>query len=191
MNKSVKMLIGTTEDNQLVFAEVSLRNYFSVSFSMVSPFVATDEYLRNYFEGYLDGIDSDTKLNYLERLDCKFSELEDELFHEQLRNCGVEGIVDISLYSDSYPVEGLEDDVYFSSGSCGQCDPREEEGFTPILESFTDKLFTMWETYHLKDIGEEITNYFENDIKSYELALQEPEWIQEWLEGLVKEGALS
>ena len=74
-----KVLLGGTEEGTLVFADIHLggegyRDYFSVSFSEVRPFLATNEFLRERAENFLDGADKEFLYDLCERFDCKPSE---------------------------------------------------------------------------------------------------------------------
>lgn len=176
----IKVLLGATKENTIVFANINLEDYFSVSFDEVSPFVASDEYLKERFEGSVECMEAKTKLDLLEMLDCKFSELEDEYFNYSLRNYGVEGIVDISLYAESYTIEGIEDEVYFDSVSCGQHDTRDI--LLPIDGGFSECLFKMWDGYHLQGISEELKTSTKQLIEDYKDKIGEEEiWIETWL----------
>lgn len=146
-----KILLGVTKEGTLVFADIHLggegyRDYFSVSFNEVRPFLATNEFLRERAENYIDGADKEFLYDLCERFDCKPSELADELVGEA-NYMGIESLVDISLYPESYSIDGYSDEVYFESDGCGQLDIREY--LIPINKEFSDWLHSLWDNHHL------------------------------------------
>ena len=150
------VLLGGTEEGTLVFADIHVggehRDYFSVSFSEVSPFLATDEFLRERAEGYIDSMDKEFLYDMCERFDCKPSKLVDELVGEA-NYIGIESLVDIFLYPESFSIGDYEDDVYFESDGCGQHDTR--DSLVPIDSEFSEWLHSLWDTYHLEKLTEE------------------------------------
>lgn len=190
MRKEINVLLGVTKEETLVFADIylgdseNMSDYFSVSFSEVRPIEVTDEYLKERAEGMLWGIDSDFKLDLLERYDCKPSELVDEYVHQETMYNGVEGILDISLYPESFSIDWLEDDVYFESDGCGQHDTRDI--LIPIDPEFSSWLHEAWDNYHLQQISSVRKDLFKATIDDYiEQLGDEEKWIQNWLETVV------
>lgn len=180
-----KILLGATEDGTIVFANVHIggehKNFFSVSFSEVRPFLATNEFLRERAENFLDGCDREYLYDLCERFDCRPSELVDHYMRDQLEYFGVEGIVDISLYPESFSIDGYEDEIYFESESCGQDDTRDI--LIPIDPEFSEWLHSLWDTYHLKQLPEEEVDNVIKRIEEYEDEVGDiEEWIQNWLE---------
>ena len=156
-----KILLGATEDGTIVFAKVEIRErngerIFSVSFDEVRPVVVTEEYMRERAEEILDGLDRGSLYDLCKRFDCRPSELVDYFMHDQLENFGVEGIIDISLYPESFSVDDYEDEIYFESVSCGQNDTRDI--LIPIYPEFSEWLHSLWESYHLQQLPEEYGN---------------------------------
>lgn len=181
-NEFKKVLLGATKDGTLVFADIRVggehRNYFSISFSEVRPFLATDEFLRERAENYIDDVDKEFLDDLCERFDCKPSDLVDELVGEA-NYLGIEALVDISLYPESYSIDGYEDDVYFESEGCGQHDTRDI--LIPINKEFSEWLHSLWDTYHLKEMTAEEYGNIETKVREYIGSLDEYEWIKEWL----------
>lgn len=177
-----KVLLGGTEEGTLVFADIHVggehRNYFSVSFSEVRPFLATDEFLRERAENYIDDVDKEFLDDLCERFDCKPSELADELVGEA-NSIGIELLVDISLYPESYSIEGYGDEVYFESESCGQHDTREY--LIPIDPEFSEWLHSLWDNHHLKQLPEEEYGNIKDKVEEYLGTFDESEWIEKWL----------
>jgi hypothetical protein len=181
-----KILLGATEDGTIVFANVEIRErngerLFSASFDEVRPVEVTDEYLRERVEVMLEGMNKDDLFSMLEDYDCRPSELVDYFIRDQLWNYGVEGILDISLYPESFSVEGYEDEIYFESDSCGQHDTRDV--LIPIDPEFSEWLHSLWDTYHLKQLTDDEVDNVIKRIEEYEDEVGDiEEWIQNWLE---------
>ena len=188
---SRKVLLGATNYNSLVFANVEIRedvdgNELAISFDEVQPFIASEEYLKEVLENYVDSLDELTKLSLLERFDCKPSELVEEMYWSLY----VEEYMDISLFPESYIVEGCSDEIYFESIACGQHDCRED--LIPINPEFSEWLFNLWDNYHLKNIDTIQVVDIKIEILSYDYRNREwtREWIEDWLEKLIEDGEL-
>jgi len=178
-----EILLGATEDGTIVFANVEIREgngerIVSASFDEVRPFLATYEFLRERAENYIDGVDKEFLYDLCERFDCKPSELADELVDEA-NYIGIELLVDISLYPESYSIEGYGDEIYFESESCGQHDTRDI--LIPIDPEFSEWLHSLWDTYHLKQLPEEEYGNIEDKVEEYLGTFDESEWIEKWL----------
>jgi len=185
-NEFEKVLLGATKEGTLVFADIHVggehRNYFSASFSEVRPFLATNEFLRERAENYIDGADREFLYGLCERFDCKPSDLVDELVDEA-NYLGIEELVDISLYPESYSIDGYEDDVYFESEGCGQNDTRDR--LIPIDPEFSEWLHSLWDIYHLQKLSQEEYDNIKRVVNKYLDKLEEIgeyEWIKNWLE---------
>jgi hypothetical protein len=185
MNNEIKVLLGSTTNNTIVFANVHLpnanRDYFSVSFDEVSPVVASDEYLKSHIDSILDGgVGNAYVLTLLKEYDCPYSELVETHKDRLLQEYGVEGILDISLYPESFRIDGIDDDIYFESVGCGQNDTR--IALIPINEIFVDWLHFNWDKYHLKEIDAEKAKIFKGILDKYADEVgNEEEWIENWL----------
>ena len=123
-----EILLGVDKYDNTVFAEVEIykgrngKKYeFTMSCDTVHPFNGTMFDLSDYVEGWVDSLDSQTKLDLLERFDCSPSALASELMND---DGDIRTWVDCSLYSDYITIDN--DDWYFESYSCGQHDPRTE-----------------------------------------------------------------
>lgn len=177
-----KVLLGATKEGTLVFADIHVggehRNYFSVSFSEVRPFLATNEFLRERAEDYLEGCDKESLYDMCEIFNCKPSDLVDELVGET-NYMGIWSLVDISLYPESYLIDGYEDEVYFESYGCGQHDTREY--LIPIDPEFSEWLHSLWDSYHLQQLTEKEYGNISRVIEEYLGTIEENEWIKEWL----------
>ena len=171
-------VLGATKNNTLVFADIECKDYFSVSFSEVEPIAVDDEYLRERIRDLVEyGLSDEVVLEMLKNYDCKPSELVARLVDEY----DIEGIIDISLYPESFEgiVKGKA--IYFESIACGQHDTREY--LIPIDQKFTDWLFDIWDKYHLKKNypKEQIVCAVEDYL--YRLG-DERQWIENWLRSL-------
>ena len=178
-----KVLLGGTEEGTLVFADIHVggehRDYFSASFSEVRPFLATNEFLEERAESYIDCMDKESLYDMCERFNCAPSALTDELIGE-CNYLGIESLVDISLYPESYRVGDYEDDVYFESDGCGQNDTRDR--LVPIDSEFSEWLHSLWDTYHLEKLTEEEYGNITRVIEEYISKVRYDYWIQNWLE---------
>ena len=180
------VLLGATKEGTLVFADIHVggegsRNFLGVSFSEVRPFLATNEFLRERAENYIDGADKEFLYDMCEGFDCKPSDLVDELVGEA-NYIGIEALVDISLYPESFSIDGYEDDIYFESDGCGQLDTRDT--LIPVDSEFSEWLHSLWDTYHLQQLTEEEYGNVKEVIYRYLDKLEEigeRDWIEKWL----------
>jgi hypothetical protein len=176
------VLLGATKEGTLVFADIYVggehRNYFSASFNEVRPFLATNEFLRERAEDYIYGMDKESLYDMCERFDCKPSELVDELVGEA-NYIGIWSLVDISLYPESYSIDGYGDDVYFESEGCGQNDTRDI--LVPIDPEFSEWLHSLWDTYHLQKLTPEEYGNISEVINRYLDTVDKDKWIKNWL----------
>lgn len=180
------VLMGATKEGTLVFADIHVggtregyRDYFSASFSEVRPFLATNEFLEERAESYIDCGDKEFLYDMCERFDCKPGDLVDELVGEA-NYIGIEALVDISLYPESYRIGDYEDDIYFESDSCGQHDIRDT--LIPIDSEFSEWLYSLWDTYHLQKLTQEEYGNISTKIDKYLDTFNESEWVKKWLE---------
>jgi hypothetical protein len=180
--KVTKLLLGSTKNNELAFANVEIGEggEFTASFDTVYPFEATEEYLMNRVRDILECYDPEAILELLERYNCTPSELEGEHYDYLITSYGVEGIADISLYPESYSIDGVEEDIYFESSSCGQHDltgKMEEE----VVKGFPDYIINVWKEYHFERLDEFTAIQIIGTIKEYQNQLDEGRWIKGWL----------
>ena len=171
-------LLGATKNNTLVFAEIRCKDYFSVSFSEVEPIAVDDEYLRERISDFVEyGLSDEEVLAMLKNYDCRPSELVDEL----VARYGIEGVIDISLYPESYDGIVKGKTIYFESIACGQHDTRKY--LVPIDKKFTDWLFDIRIIFFEKEDypKEQIVCVVEDYL--YRLG-DERQWIENWLRSL-------
>ena len=189
-NDYFELILGETSEGNLVFADLSLRTSpdretitVAVGFNEVSPFEANYDVLEYSAESMLEDMDDYDTLNLLEGYDCAPSQLLDYFMDGQMFSYGIEGLMDISLYPQSYSLEEFEDDIYFESVGCGQMDPRED--IELIDQEVADIIFYLWDEYHLEKLTgedkERIGELFKSVGEYYE-NFDEHEWVQNWLE---------
>ena len=181
-----KVVLGKTEEDSIIIANIDVRESkeFSVSFDEIAPFEATEEYLKAYFEGYIEQLDESTVFDLLKQYDCPYSELEERVFNDSLYYDGVEGIMDISLYPENFTIEGFEDDIYFESWGCGQGDHR--KSIIPLDKKFSDKLHKLWDEYHLEKIPTEILNELKQEIEQYQKKFELDSTVEELATEIMK-----
>lgn len=172
--------MGSTINETLVFANIDMytgtRKDFAVSFKEVAPFIASDDYIRERAENAIDSYDKETLYDLCERYQCAPNDLVDNYVDE-----GIDYVVDISLYPESFQIKGINDDIYFDSVACGQHDTRKD--LIPINTEFSDWLHKMWDEHHLKVLPKELENEVIENVLKYILLLgDEEQWIKNWLE---------
>ena len=185
----MEFIIGFSEDHELIIGEFAIKERngkreFTASFNSVIPFVATEDYILERIESSLDGLGGEEKYHICEQYDLKPSELVDFIY----TNDGIEGAVDISLFSDSFYIDSISEDVYFESSSCGQYDWRENfgKGTYFVNKVFVDLIMRMWDKFHLSEIDEkleeEILELYEQELnKDCDSFIQK--YLEEWVEG--------
>lgn len=173
-----KILLGATTNNDLVFGEFGIRNWnnrtkFSASFDTVHPFDGESIDLVEYWKDHIEDYDADTVLCFLRDYDCPISELAENLAYEN----GIEGTIDCSLYTEIYTVDNT--DWYFESVGCGQHDTRGEMA-EYVNESAYKRLHELWDTYHLKEVGEDVVAEVEQ-IADILYQTNEEDWITDYI----------
>ena len=178
------VLLGTTEDNTIIFADVEFRSYngckytFSVSFSEVAPVAVTDDLLRDIVADQLACDDYQFIVGLLEQYDCKPSELADKHYEHLMKDNGVDRIIDISLFPERLFVGG--EHIYFESLGCGQMDVRGR--LIPINSFISHLILDYWEEFHLKSLewghAREILEWIDAYLDDLG---DELEWIKNWL----------
>lgn len=191
MRETRKVLLGATKDMSLIFAEVGYHTNsnsvkeFTASFSQVTPTEVDDDYLKERVTSLLDCLDKGDLYGMCSNYDCTPDQLPEVYFDQIVRfGGGVEEILDISLYPESYTVQGAHDDIYFESVGAGQGDYFAE--LIPINKEFSDWLQAKWYRFHLKEVSDEWVEVLKHMLDDYESLLTtlngEEGWIQNWLE---------
>jgi len=135
-----KMIVGITRNNTIIVAKVENKKYFSVSFDELIPQKIDDDMI----DERIDEIIEDLSSQYDDNIDKTR-----EVINNEYDNYGIEGLFDISLYPYSFTFK--EEEIYFISGGCGQIDKRDN---IAVYEdkSITDRIFQLWDKYHLKKV---------------------------------------
>lgn len=173
-----EFLIGTTENDELIFCNVRLKdnNEFSASFSTVTPSILEEELITSNIEMFVDNIDSDYFLELLKKYDCKPSDLVETLYEDSYNV--IEDFFDNSLYPEVFNFG--ETEVFFESCGCGQHDTRGVVKDIFIDKEFFDYIHHLWDTNHLKVVSEidmeKLKSYLETS-----LIEDEYEFIENWL----------
>ena len=153
------ILLGATELNELVFADITIRENrtFSVSFSLVIPTIIDNEYLYERFASLMDSLSKEDLYDLCEQYNVAPCQLIDEMFYYAT----AEEILDLSLFPEQIEVKG--DEWVFESAGCGQVETRN------TMNEYIDKdaymrLMELWDTYHLQRIDD-------NTIKEVEIII--------------------
>lgn len=175
-------MLGSTTNNNIVFAQIEIRNkytnHFTVCFTEVCPFIASEEVMEELAEWKIEELAIDLILltELLNYYDCTSENL-----HEYLMKESVDELIDISLYPKSYVVAGINDPIYFESDAYGQHNTRKK--LIPIDKEFSDWLHKMWDEYHMCILTKKLRESTESKITEYiEKLGSEEDWIQNWLE---------
>lgn len=176
-----KVLLGFSNNGEVVFANIKMKGYFSASFDSSYPQAITEDDIKESVESLIEGCGKDWAYDKLEYYDCKPSELAEKLRRDT--HDEIEEFFDISLYPESFQIEGVEDDIYFLSSSGGQHDTREEGMKWYVDKEFYDYLHELWDNYHLKDLPEEEFKKLEKMIADHETFFCDNEYkiVEQWL----------
>lgn len=178
-------LLGSTKDNDIVFGEFKIANLnehakFSASFDVVHPFRGSSIYGTGAWEYRLDDYDNDWKYQRCEEFDCAPSELAVNLANEYN---DVMDLIDCSLYDEVYTI--YNDDWYFESIDCGQCDTSDEM-LEYVNKDAYDELIDLWNNYHLETVDDSIIEKVKQ-IDSKLSDVDEEEWITDFIKRHINE----
>ena len=171
------ILVGATLDNELVFADISIRENktFSASFSLVTPTKIDTSYLYERFTSLMEELSKSELYDLCEQYDCSPFKLIDEMFYYT----SVDEILDLSLFPEQVEING--DEWVFESSSCGQINTRS------LMSEYIDedsymRLMTIWQDFHLKQIDDDT-------IKEVEMIIEQLNEVDqiEWIENYIKE----
>lgn len=175
----MKYLMGSTKNKELVFAEFEVRNWngypeFTACFNSVRPFNENDVDIEGYIEESLYSYDKSTLYEMCENYDCSPSELAERMVQEI---DSVADVIDCSLYSEFYPIDG--NDYYFESCSGGQYDSRDD------MEIYTNKrvydaIHKLWDKYHLKQVDSAVELEV-IELKNELAKIDEEKWIVDYI----------
>lgn len=174
LNKK-NILLGATLDNELVFANINIRENkeFSVSFALVTPTKIDNEYLYERFTSLIEELSKSELYDLCEQYDVAPSKLIDEMFYY----ANIEDILDISVFPEE--VEVNKDNFVFETVSCGQCETRNLMSEYVDEESYY-KLMTLWDNYHLKTIDDDTIQEVETIIEQLN-EVDQMEFIQDYI----------
>lgn len=144
------LLLGFTKQHEVVFANIdNSRGYFSVSFNTSYPMAISEEVIEERIESYIDCMDDTSILNLLERFDCSPSQLPKRLREDSYDL--INDFFDNSLYTESFEIEGVDDEIYFLASACGQHDTRGQMIWNLNTDLY-NYIHELWDEYHLKEI---------------------------------------
>lgn len=177
-----EFLVGITNDNEVAFMEVEVRNRnydeessleFSASFNCVMPFIVEDSDGIEYAEHLLNDCYTDKdKYDLCERFNCKLSDLAEALADDmEIRTNADER--DCSLYPNRIMVDDTE--YAFESMGCGQHDIMKSGLKECVNTQAFMKLYEYWQKYHLKVIDNEQAKEVEDLVNEMLLANEEEE----------------
>lgn len=145
-----KILLGFTKDREVVFANIdNRRGYFAVSFDASYPVEIGYSETIEQIQSLLEQMDKEWVLDKLEYHDCKPSELADKIYDDTYDH--VSEFFDNSLYTESFRIDGVENDIYFLASGCGQHDTRGSMVWC-INTDLYNYIHELWDQYHLSEI---------------------------------------
>ena len=171
-----RYLLGVTNYNSLVFADVEIRkDMFTVCFDVNSPLLLDDNTIDSLVDARLSDMDYTDLYNLCEGFDCRPSELADT-FRD---NAEIVDLIDNSLYPEEFEING--DALVFESESCGQCGEYLKEIINYTYnKDLAEKIERLWTKYHLKKISLDekvkIEEYFNRVAE-----IDEYSWVENWL----------
>lgn len=173
------VLLGFTKDKEVVFGDVSYRNgQFSASFDTSYPMEITKEETMLRINELIEQMDKEWMLEKLENYDCKPSELAEKIYQDSYNE--VEEFFDNSLYTESFRIDRVEDDIYFLASACGQNDTRNEMSMY-INRELYNAIHEAWDMYHLRNVPyEQVEEIFEA-IEHQNNTINEYRVVENWL----------
>ena len=169
------ILVGATFDNELVFADINIRENrtFSVSFSLVTPTIIDTSYLYERFTSLMDSLSKEDLYDLCVQYNVAPSNLIDEMF----AYISVEEVLDISTFPEE--VEINNDIWMFESVGVGQIETRN------VMSEYIDKdaymrLMELWDNYHLQTIDDDTIQEVETIIEKLN-EVDQMEWIQDYI----------
>lgn len=185
MAKYTGILLGATKYNELVFADIDMRKMeddkirFGVCFNCVRPFNEDNIDLAERYENMVDSMDADTKLYHLEQLDCKPSELAEEMEY----GGGIDDVIDVYYDADEVLIDG--DTWMYEFMSCGQHDTRGDMA-EYVNEDAYNELHELWDKHHLKYIDVDVIARVDSLIDEL-CDYNEGEWIADYIKRHIDE----
>ena len=169
------ILLGVTSINELVFANINIRENktLSISFSLVTPTIIDNDYLYERFTSMVEDLPKEDLYDLCVQYNCTPSNLIDEMF----AYATPDEILDLSLFPEQIEVNG--DEWVFESAGCGQCETRN------VMSEYIDKdcymrLMGLWDTYHLQTIDDDTVKEVETIIEKLN-EVDQMEWIEDYI----------
>ena len=169
------ILLGATELNELVFANIKVRENktFSVSFSLVTPTIIDNEYLYERFTSLIEDLPKEHLYDLCEQYNVAPCQLIDEMFYYAT----AEEILDLSLFPKQIEVKG--DEWVFESAGVGQIETRN------VMSEYIDKdaymrLMELWDNFHLKQVDDDTIQEVETIIEKLN-EVDQMEWIEDYI----------
>ena len=169
------ILLGVTSINELVFANINIRENktLSVSFSLVTPTIIDNEYLYERFASLMDSLSKEDLYDLCVQYNVTPSNLIDELFYYTTP----EEILDLSTFPEQ--VEINCDTWVFESSGVGQIETRN------VMSEYIDKdaymrLMELWDNYHLQTIDDDTIQEVETIIEKL-TKYDSMEWIEDYI----------
>lgn len=183
-----RVLLGFTNDNEIAFADVSIkRDYFSVCFDTSYPKAINESDIKQRIEGYIECMDKEWILDKLESYDCKPSQLAEFIYRDSYDV--IEDFFDNSYYTESFQIDGIENDIYFLASAGGQHDTREVGMKWCVNTELYNAIHEMWDKYHLKNLNDVPTNEIDELFEAIEHqnnTIDEYAIVKQWLENNFK-----
>lgn len=173
------LLLGATKDNEIVFANVEIKNKrFTASFNAVRPRNLDDINWEELADDYLECCEADEKFRLCVLFNCKPSDLADRVADEVDQDV----LLDTSLYPKTIECYDYCCEYIFESSNCGQYDSRNdmEEYFT---KNGYDMLMKYWDQFHLKEIDNQTAKEIEMLVSIMDITEeQQQDWIAQYIE---------
>ena len=169
------ILLGATLDNEIVFANINIRENktLSISFSLVTPTIIDNEYLFEMFTNMIEDLPKEDLYDLCVQYNCPPSNLINEMFYY----ASVEEVLDISTFPEQIEING--DEWVFESAGVGQIETRN------VMSEYLDKdayykLMTLWHAYHLQTIDDYIIKEVETIIEKLN-EIDQMQWIKDFI----------
>ena len=169
------VLLGATELNEIVFANINIRENktLSISFSLVTPTIIDNEYLFEMFTNMIEDLPKEDLYDLCVQYNCPPSNLINEMFYYATP----EEILDLSLFPEQIEVNG--DEWIFESAGCGQVETRN------VMSEYIDKdaymrFMELWDNYHLQPVDDDTVKEVETIIEKLN-EVDQMEFIQDYI----------
>lgn len=180
-------LLGATEDNDLVFADIWTRttgqddNQISISFDVVKPINESQFDVEYYTQDLIDSLAEDEKYRLCESFDCAPSQLVNSYIAEN--GTDPRDYLDCSLYPECYEIN--QDFWYFESEGCGQLNDFLSYITYPVFdkESIT-LIYKIHKECQLKQLDKDVFDLFCDELDKFKAKYKdfdEEAWITSYI----------